>query len=133
MRTLRSAPQDHHVCGWDKLIFFDSVHRSSWLFVCPANVSKPWLAGGTLCYKKKFWEKKKFDDMTYGEDTQFLWSREDIKLLPIPDFTFYVAIIHPANTIPKNVNADCRRSYPITECRKIMGEFHECYHRNIRT
>jgi len=117
---------EHCVNGLNKLIFLDMIHQRAWLYECQ-KASKPWLAGGTLCYRRKVWQEKEFDDLTYGEDTQFLWSRKECRILPVSDFTFYVATIHSRNTVIKNFCSDYWVTFPIAECQKIISTDYRFY------
>ncbi|MFX0194491.1 MAG: glycosyltransferase family 2 protein [Candidatus Hodarchaeota archaeon] len=117
---------EHCVSGLDKVIFFDTIRQRAWLYECQ-ETSRPWLAGGTLCYKREVWKEKEFDDLTYGEDTQFLWSRKEFRVLPLTDFTFYVATIHSKNTVIKDCCSDHWISFPVEECQKIMGTDYRLY------
>ena len=123
---------EHCFCGLETMIFLDIQHEQAWLYKCLAP-SKPWLAGGSLCYFRYLWQKHPFDDLTYGEDTQFLWSRENIEVFPMSHFAFYVAMIHPSNTICKNVtSSNYWKCYPLQECQKIMGADYFCYIKTTR-
>jgi hypothetical protein len=56
-----------------------------------------------------------------GEDTRFLWSNHPKNMLTLQDVTFYIALIHPGNTSPKQIQDGCWHSYPTAEVRKLMG------------
>ena len=102
------------------MIFLDIRHEQAWLYEYQTP-GKPWLAGGSLCYTKAVWQKYPFDDMTYGEDTQFLWSQEDVKVFPMSHFAFYVAMIHPANTICKDVDFYLLETLSLTRVSENHG------------
>jgi hypothetical protein len=56
-----------------------------------------------------------------GEDTRFVWTSLAKRLIAHTDSTFYVALIHAANTSPKRL-ADSRwRSHPTAEIRRLVG------------
>jgi glycosyltransferase involved in cell wall biosynthesis len=90
------------VCGLSRLYFYDPAGRRAWQYVYPQE-GRPWLAGGTLCYRKSVWHAHRFADVSEGEDTRFVWGLRDVKLLSLDDETFYVATIHDRNTSRKRL------------------------------
>lgn len=115
------------ICGLNRLFFYDPVSRQSWQYVY-SDEKRPWVAGGTLCYKRAFWNKNPFPHTNFGEDTQFLWSRHPSrKVLNLQDNTFYIALVHSGNTSPKRTAFNCWHSYPINGIQKLMGDDWEFY------
>jgi 2-polyprenyl-3-methyl-5-hydroxy-6-metoxy-1,4-benzoquinol methylase len=88
------------VCGISKVLFYDIHTGQLWLYEYPQQ-QPPWLCGGSLCYHKAFWAQKKFARLDIGEDTKFIRTPPIGKMLVLPDFQFYVALIHPHNTCRK--------------------------------
>lgn len=109
------------VCGLDQLYFYDPLRHKAWHYAYPKEW-KPWLAGGTLCYKKNFWHRNPFPDINVGEDARFVWSNLSKKITALRDSTFYVALIHEGNTSPKQSNDRCWHAYPLEKIRHFMGE-----------
>lgn len=91
------------ICGIQQMLFFDLRARQLWRYEYPAS-QRRWLAGGALCYKKSFWQNHRFDDVSVGEDTRFVWKQRAAKAAILPDFKFYVAMIHRQNTSPKSLS-----------------------------
>lgn len=91
------------ICGIHKLLHFDLRFQRFWLYEYPVH-RKMWLAGPALCYQKSFWAKNKFEDVSIGEDTRFVWKNKLDNALILPDFKFYVAMIHGSNTSPKSLS-----------------------------
>jgi len=118
VRTLTEEQAD--ICGLSKLFFYDPLANRSWQYVYPQG-SKPWLAGGTLCYRKSIWQNSPFPDIDVGEDGQFLWSHPLKKMVALEDLSFYVAIKHPENTSPKQVTGDLWHSYPAEKIQTTIG------------
>jgi glycosyltransferase involved in cell wall biosynthesis len=96
--------KDAEICGINRLLFFDIRTKQLWLYDYPAQ-RKRWLAGGALCYRKSFWQKRKFADVNIGEDTRFVFQNNLENAIILPDFRFYLAMIHPGNTSPKSLKA----------------------------
>jgi glycosyltransferase involved in cell wall biosynthesis len=108
------------ICGLDKLVHYDAASNQAWQYVYPQGY-RPWVAGNTLGYTKRLWSENPFPDLNIGEDTHFLWSRRSKKIVALRDNTFYVALIHPGNTSPKQTQRACWHSYPTGELRDLIG------------
>lgn len=109
------------ICGLNEVIFYDPGSGKSWKYVYNKG-SRPWVAGNTLCYTKTFWNLNKFPDISVGEDTRFVWSNRPKNIFVLPDFTFFVAIIHSGNTSPKRTYSNQWQSFDIKKIQNIMGE-----------
>lgn len=89
------------ICGLRSLLFYDERDGAAWRYSYPDRASRPWVAGGTLCYTKGYWARHPFPEIRVGEDTRFVWSSRSSSVLPLEDDRFYVALIHPASTSRK--------------------------------
>ena len=90
------------VCGLSRVYFYDSQSRSAWQYTYPPG-GNPWVAGGTLCYRKAVWRARSFADIDEGEDTQWVWSLRDRKILALDDPTFYIHRLHADNTNKRRI------------------------------
>jgi hypothetical protein len=97
---------DADLCGLRKLLFFDVQRGTPWLYEYPAR-QRTWLAGGTLLYRRSFWQSNPFPDVQVGEDTRFVWSQRRVRVAELDALDLYLALIHSTNTSPKR----CRGSY----------------------
>lgn len=88
------------VNGLRQMLFHDCRSHETWLYEYPA-MRRPWLAGGSLLYRRALWQQAPFPDVRVGEDTRFIWHPSVRFLSALPDYRFYVALIHRANTSPK--------------------------------
>lgn len=93
-------------CGTQALLYYDLRNGQAWQYRYPPG-QRFWLAGGTLCYWRSFWQKHRFANVTIGEDARFVWSGPPGAMAALPDHLFYVAVIHPGNSSPKS----CRGAY----------------------
>jgi glycosyltransferase involved in cell wall biosynthesis len=109
------------MCGTNRLYFFDPASDRAWEYVYRAG-GKPWLAGGTLCYTRAFWQANPFPDISVGEDARFVWSNPSMKLLALEDTSFYVALVHPHNTSPKRTTDSSWHPLPTGQIRALIGE-----------
>src|SRR5262245_53649667 len=113
------------ICGLRQMLFCDLQTGGTWLYEYPGS-QRAWLAGGSLLYTRDFWRRSPFPNIQVGEDARFVWAGDVNRLVVIPDYRFYVAMIHPGNTSHK----DCRGSYWSRwseDLRQIMGEDMLCY------
>jgi len=86
------------VCGLSRLYFYDEACRRAWIYTYPPPNGRPWLAGGTLCYRKAIWRRLAFQHIDEGEDTTWLRAIPNPRLVALDDATFYIARVHPGNT-----------------------------------
>ena len=55
--------------------------EQAWEYVYEAE-SQPWVAGGTMLYRRSLWEKNPFQEINVGEDNAFVWSETAKRVLP---------------------------------------------------
>ena len=92
------------ICGLDRLWFYDADQRRAWQYRYPGG-RWPWVAGGTLCYRRSLWARHPFADVTVGEDTRFVQELPASSVLILERDDFYVARVHAANTCRKRTSA----------------------------
>ena len=109
------------LCGLDKLFFYEPARDEAWQYVYD-RPGKFWVAGATLCYRKAFWKENPFPNINIGEDTRFVWGSRSNHMLALPDASFYVAMIHPSNTSPKQTRDSRYHTYPAPEIKNLLGE-----------
>ena len=114
------------VCGLRQMLFHDLSTSKTWLYTYPPNL-RTWLVGGSLLYTRSFWQRSPFPDVQVGEDSRFLWKQTHGKLAVLPDYRFYVAMIHSANTSPK-ICSDPYWTQSSEDPRSIMGNVFDLYH-----
>jgi glycosyltransferase involved in cell wall biosynthesis len=114
------------ICGIHKVIYFDLRSKRPYLYEYPLR-KRMWLAGGSLCYRKSFWAKNKFEDINVGEDTRFVWKHPLSNALLLSDFKFYVAMVHPRNTSKKSLQPPYWKKWAEEEIRKLMADDWEYY------
>jgi glycosyltransferase involved in cell wall biosynthesis len=90
------------LCGIDRALLFDARAQAAWEYVYPRG-GTPWVYGATLCYRRSYWLAHPFDDLQIGEDTRFAAAAREGQLSVLPDNRFFVGLVHPANTSPKQV------------------------------
>lgn len=90
--------QDHpecHVFGFYLLHFWDLQTRQAWIF----EQSQPYALGTTLCYRRDWWARNKFEMVQVGEDMTFMRKAKRCKeLFSRHSDGLMVARNHGANT-----------------------------------
>jgi len=114
------------LCGLRRIYFFEPHRLRAWLYEHPAG-GRPWVAGGTMCYRKEFWQQLRFPDVTEGEDTRFVWSDRGSRVLQLDDPSIYAATVHSLNTSPKRTSDSRWRSWPIDAIRELLSEDWQFY------
>lgn len=114
------------ICGLRQMLFHELATGKTWLYTYPPNL-RMWVVGGSMLYTRNFWQRSPFPDVQVGEDSRFLWKQPHGKLTVLPDYRFYVAMIHPENTSPK-VCGDPYWTQSPENPRSIMGDVLDLYH-----
>ncbi|WP_281288001.1 glycosyltransferase family 2 protein [Humibacillus xanthopallidus] len=119
VRLLHDTGAD--LCGQRQLLFYDRDAARGWRYRYPEG-GRPWVAGGTLAFRRETWERHPFPDVPQGEDTSFVWSCHGLRLETLDREDLYVATIHRANTSAKRTSG--RRWSPVSveSLRTILGE-----------
>jgi hypothetical protein len=106
--------------GLSHLLYYEPTTGTAAQYIYPAD-ARPWVSGNTLCYRKEFWQHHRFPDMNEGADTLFVWSLVDAKVQTLADHTFFVAIIHAANTSPKRTQSAGWHACTTQEVRSLFS------------
>lgn len=89
------------VCSVTQLLFYELETGVTWLYAYRSLKKHKWLAGGTLLYTRDFWRRAPFPDIQVASDTRFIFNHSLDRAAIMPDYSFYVAMIHPTNTSRK--------------------------------
>ena len=88
------------ICGCDSMLAWDACDDEMWLYqFVPGRRTTAYVCGGTMMFRRPFWEERPFDHGGDGEDTRFVMGRTPV--LGTLDYEFYVATQHGRNTAPK--------------------------------
>ncbi len=118
MRQLEATRAD--LCGLSTLLFYAPGANTGWQYIY-SDAGQPWVAGGTLCYRKAFWQAHPFANIAIGEDARFVWSHGAKRVVALERHDFYVALIHPRNTSPKRTTDARWHAYPAGDIRRLLG------------
>ena len=124
VRTIIESGAD--LCGQSELLFYEPTTNRGWRYRYPER-SRPWVAGGTMCYPREVWAHHPFPDVRQGEDTQFIWSRRGMRVEALTREDLYVATIHRGNTSAKCTSGRRWTSVPVTSIRSVLGEAADRY------
>lgn len=116
---------DAEICGVRQMIFYELATARTWLYEYPED-QRPWLAGNSLLYTREFWQRSPFPDIQVASDTRFVWSQPMDRHVALTDYSFYVAMIHPDNTSPKNYQGSYWSPWH-GQIKKIMGADYAFY------
>jgi glycosyltransferase involved in cell wall biosynthesis len=112
--------QNAEVCGVQQMLYYELKTGKSWLYQYPAYWPA-WLAGGSLLYTRSFWQKRLFPAIQVGSDTQFVWAKKMEAFAVLPNYQFYVALIHENNTSPKTTAEAIWQPYPTDDIQKLLS------------
>lgn len=107
------------VCGLDRTLWRHAdgrAWRHTWLG------RRPWLAGNTLAYWRRTWQRAPFRPLAVGEDTAFLWAPGARTLTALGDESLVIGTIHPGNTSRKAMRGLEWQPVPARRIRTIMAE-----------
>jgi len=114
---LRSGAE---LCGVANPLFFDLRNGQAFRYVYPSD-QKQWLAGGTLLFRREFWQSHPYPDINQGEDSRFVWNAQPRQMFALDDFGFYVGIIHDRNASLKPTGGAWWHPHPTEEIRTLLG------------
>jgi glycosyltransferase involved in cell wall biosynthesis len=115
---LDAAPAD--VCGAAELLYYRLDAGEAWRYEHRAD-GRPWLAGGTLFYRRTAWERHRFPELDAGEDAAFVWQQSAERVSSHSADSFYVAVLHAGNTAPKNLRDPRWRREPLDVVANRLG------------
>jgi glycosyltransferase involved in cell wall biosynthesis len=106
------------VCGLSVVRFFEPESHRAWEYRWTEE-NRPWVAGATLFFRRKAWERHPFPALNVGEDTRWVWSQSSVHAIPDP--SFFAALVHPRNTSRKQVRGSRWHPIPLSIVQDAMG------------
>jgi glycosyltransferase involved in cell wall biosynthesis len=107
--------------GVDRMHFLDLRDGSAWRYVYPA-ARRPYVCDATLCYPRSFWRRHPFPPAETDAELAFQWSDTPKRIAILDRSDFYVAMLHPGNTAPKNLHASRWHPSSVELVRSLMAE-----------
>lgn len=114
------------VCGLRNLLHYRPEAGDAWLYQYPPD-ERPWLAGGTLIYRRAAWAAQPFPPINVGEDSTFVWQLPPDRLHAIADPNWYVALIHGGNTGAKNLADPHWQRRPLDAVSRLIAPDRDFY------
>lgn len=108
------------LCGTCRQLYYNPSTDRAWLYEFPPTIWR-WLAGNTLCYRKALWAKNPFPEIAVGEDNRFVRKAKAQHAVAVADHTFYVGLVHAANSCQKVVTGAYWHSRPVEEVHRLLG------------
>jgi glycosyltransferase involved in cell wall biosynthesis len=118
VRELLASGAD--ACGASELLHYAPMTGEAWAYRYPAG-GHPWLAGGTLLYRRSLWHAVRFQDVNVGEDSAFVRRLPPDRVHAVADRSFYVAVLHGANTAAKNLRDPHWERRPLDEASRLLA------------
>jgi hypothetical protein len=112
--------QDVDVSGLSTLLYCEVPGGKGWRYQYPAG-RRPWVHDPTFCYRRALWASMPFPDLSHGIDVRYLWQGRAKRVGVLPDPSFYVGVVHPANTSRKRTGDAWWSPYPAEEIAALMG------------
>src|SRR6266852_5977449 len=114
------------VCGSSRACFYDPIADRAWDYQY-RGPGGPWVAGSTLAYRRRFWERNGFADLQIGEDSRFVWSAEVNAVADMAEPMLCVATVHKGNTSRKETHGAFWRPLASTQVRRVLGDERYAY------
>jgi O-antigen biosynthesis protein len=108
------------VSGLDRLWYYDPARNQAWRYI-HYRTGPRWIAGGTCCFTREFWQKNRFPELALGEDTEFIFRSHSKRIQVLENADFYVAFIHPGNTSKKLLRDPQYTTARVDDVRRLMG------------
>lgn len=124
MRRLRETQAD--VCGLSEFLYFQPDQGLAWWYHRPPAL-RPWLAGGTLVYRRTVLDEYAFPDTDVGEDTGFLWQMPAETLCDVQDPSLYIGLIHKGNTSEKTLEGSTWERRPLDDVACMLEPDRDFY------
>ncbi|MCF6282667.1 MAG: glycosyltransferase [Candidatus Polarisedimenticolaceae bacterium] len=106
------------ISGLANVLFYEPHTRQAWQYRYDGH--RPWVCGGTLCYKRSYWENNPFLDISTGEDNAFVWSNTPKKVINHNSVEQYIATVHEKNTSPKQTTDPRWHPYPADRIKQLL-------------
>ncbi|HEV3468491.1 MAG TPA: glycosyltransferase [Pyrinomonadaceae bacterium] len=114
------------ICGARELLHYGLDAGEAWLYRYPSD-GRPWLAGGTLLYRRSAWDAHPFPEINVGEDNSFVWRHPSERITALPDSSFYVALIHAGNTSAKRLTDARWQRRSLDDVSQLLAPDREFY------
>jgi glycosyltransferase involved in cell wall biosynthesis len=117
------------VCGATSLLYFAPEVGRAWRFTWPPGHGR-WLAGQTLCFTRKTWERTPFPPTRFAEDAGFVCLSAAHASAVVANDDSVIALVHAHNTVPKTGRGVFCAPVSPAEVQARLGPDAELYRRS---
>ncbi len=114
------------LCGATELLHYRLGEGEAWLYR-PLAGDPPCPLGGTFLYRRSAWEERPFPAVTTGEDSAFAAGFPPTRVRLLRSCSFYVAVLHGANTAAKHLTDARWRRCSLDEVGGLLAADREFY------
>ena len=111
---------DADVCGAGELLHYGLDTGEAWLYRRSPH-ERPWVAGGTLLYRRDAWARTPFSEIDVGEDEDFIARQLAERIHAAFDHSFYIALIHRGNTSRKRLADPHWQRCPFDDVSRLLA------------
>jgi glycosyltransferase involved in cell wall biosynthesis len=119
VRALQERGAD--LCGSSRVFYYDPMTDHAWEYHY-RGPGPTWVAGNTLAYRRRIWERNMFPDLQIGEDSRFVWSQAGKSIVDLAEPTLCVATVHRTNTSRKETTGAYWREIPNGQVHALLGD-----------
>lgn len=105
LTALQGAGSEALMCGVATLLFHDPQQGTTWRYTYPSSDRRPWVAGASMLYRRALWERRRFQAVSSGEDTRFVWAAQRSEVIMLRREDLIVARLHEQNTARKRLRS----------------------------
>lgn len=109
------------ICGLDRVIFLADDGAQAWDYVYRGR--ERWICGGSLAYRRAYWERHPFPALRSGEDTRWVFSAAGAAIHAMDSADLFVARVHAGNTSPKRTKSGYYHPRDPGPVRSMVAEF----------
>ena len=109
------------LCGLDRVIFLSDDGAEAWDYVYAGKAR--WVCGGSLAYRRAYWEAHPFPALGCGEDTSWVFAAAGARIETMDAPDLFVGRVHDGNTSPKYVRTGAYRPRDPAPVRALVAGF----------
>lgn len=99
-RAQLAAAPGAQICGSDSVLFWDwpGGRAARYWYTALHRATTAYMLGGTLLFRRSFWQARQFPDVSQAEDNAFIEGRLGQGQAVFDGGDYYVAMLHGGNT-----------------------------------
>lgn len=109
------------ICGIEHVVFLSDDGAQAWDYVYRGR--RRWVCGGSLAYRRLYWQRHSFPTLRSGEDTRWVFNASGASIRSIDAPDLFIARVHSGNTSPKRTQGGFYRPRDPAPVREMVGRF----------